>query len=60
MKKVPMQLLLAVTLLAVGATASAQDIKVYKEGAATAVTYVRTKPGRFDDYMKFLSTTYRK
>jgi len=39
--------------------ASAQETKVYKEGYVTSVTFVRTKPGKFDDYMKFLDTAYK-
>ncbi len=40
-------------------TVLADDGKVYKEGPVVEVSYIRTRPGHFDDYMKFLSTTYR-
>ena len=40
--------------------AVAQDVKPYKEGPVTEVSYIRTKPGKFDDYMKFLDTTYKQ
>ena len=54
------KLLLAVTLFALAGMAGAQDVKVYKEGPVTEITYIKVKPGRFDDYMNFLATTYRK
>jgi len=57
---IPRKLLLAVALFAVSATMYAQDVKLYREGAVTEITYIKIKPGRFDDYMKFLATTYRK
>ena len=31
----------------------------FTEGPVVAVSYIRTEPGRFDDYMKYLSTTYK-
>jgi hypothetical protein len=57
---IPRKLLLAVALFALSAATYAQDVKPYKEGAVTAVTYVKIKNGRFDDYMHFLATSYRK
>jgi hypothetical protein len=51
--------LIAVVLSCLMISASAQDTKVYKEGYVTQVTFVRTKPGKFDDYMKFLDTSYK-
>jgi hypothetical protein len=40
--------------------ALAQNTRPYKEGAVTELTYVKIKPGRFDDYMRFLDTDYKK
>ena len=50
---------LAVTALSMGAISSAvaDDSKAYTEGTVLEVTSVRTKPGMFDAYMKWLDTT---
>lgn len=54
-------LLIASALLTFSATAMAQDAsRPYKDGPVVEVTTVRTKPGRFDDYMKHLAGSYRK
>jgi hypothetical protein len=41
-----------------GATAFAQD-RPYAEGPVINVARVRTETGRFDDYMKYVSTTWK-
>lgn len=51
--------LLAVTLLIPAAAAFADDERNYDEGVVVDVTSVRTKPGMFDTYMKWLATTYK-
>jgi hypothetical protein len=38
-------------------SALADDSKSYTEGTVTEVTSIRTKPGMFDKYMKWLGTT---
>jgi hypothetical protein len=38
-------------------SALADDAKSYTEGTVTEVTSIRTKPGMFDAYMKWLDTT---
>ena len=50
---------LAVTALSMGAipSAVADDSKAYTEGTVLEVTSVRTKPGMFDAFMKWLDTT---
>jgi hypothetical protein len=50
---------LAVAALSVTATSSvlADDSKAYTEGPVVVVTAIRTKPGKFDAYMKWLDTT---
>jgi hypothetical protein len=54
-------LLIASALLTLSATAMAQDAsRPYRDGPVVEVTTVRTKAGRFDDYMKYLSGTYKK
>ena len=54
-------LLIASALLTLSATAMAQDAsRPWKDGPVVEVTTVRVKPGRFDDYMKFLGGSYKK
>jgi hypothetical protein len=50
---------LAVTALSMSAISSAlaDDSKSYTEGTVVEVTSIRTKPGMFDAYMKWLDTT---
>src|SRR5882672_5369312 len=50
---------LAVAALSMTATSTilADDAKSYTEGPVVAVTAIRTKPGMFDAYMKWLDTT---
>jgi hypothetical protein len=50
---------LAVTALSMSAfsAALADDSKAYTDGPITEVTSIRTKPGMFDAYMKWLDTT---
>jgi hypothetical protein len=50
-----------VAVLALAAAGvSAQDAKPYKEGPVTALSYIKIKPGRFDDYMAWLAGPYRQ
>lgn len=51
--------MLAATALSMGAVAPvlADDAKSYTEGPVSEVTSIRTKPGMFDAYMKWLDTT---
>jgi L-rhamnose mutarotase len=51
--------LLGFLLAGFAAAGMAQDAKPYKEGPVVEVTYVKIKPGKFDDYMKHLSTQYK-
>ncbi len=51
--------LIGLAFAGIAATALADDGRVYQEGPVVDVSYIRTKPGKFDDYMKFLATTYR-
>ena len=47
--------------LLLGWAAIAQaDEHPYSLGTVWEVSYIETKPGKFEDYMKFLSTTYTK
>jgi hypothetical protein len=49
----------AITALSMNAMSSAlaDDPKSYTEGTVSEVTSIRTKPGMFDAYMKWLDTT---
>jgi hypothetical protein len=49
----------AIAALSAGAMspARADDSRSYTEGPVTIVTSIRTKPGMFDTYMKWLDTT---
>lgn len=57
--KIARLLLIGLALSGFAVTATAEDAKVYKEGPVTDVSYIKTRPGKFDDYMKFLDTTYK-
>lgn len=48
---------LGILLCSVMAGANAQEARPYKEGAVTIVTFIKTKPGKFDEYMHFMATT---
>jgi hypothetical protein len=60
MKKLIGSALLGLALCTCAGAAFAQSSgKPYKEGQVTEVSYIRTKPGKFDDYMKWLDTNYK-
>ena len=46
-------------VLATSAAALAQDAHPYDNGPVWDVSAVLTKPGHFEDYMKFVATTWR-
>jgi hypothetical protein len=48
----------AVVLLAFAGLAAAQE-KTYSEGPVLAVTSVKVMDGQFENYMKYLDTTYK-
>jgi hypothetical protein len=53
-------LLAGLVLTAAMQVASAADEKSYTDGPVVNVAYIKTKPGQFDAYMKYLSTTYKQ
>ena len=62
MKHLKFGLLLAAlgTMLSVAPAAFAQENpRAYTEGNVVVVSYIRTEPGKFDDYMSYLATTYK-
>src|SRR5438105_933947 len=52
--------LAGLVLCSIVSAASAQDSKPYKEGQVTELSYIKVKPGKFDDYMKWLATSYKQ
>ncbi|HET6342343.1 MAG TPA: hypothetical protein VFG78_09205 [Gemmatimonadota bacterium] len=59
MKRGPLVLgLTALTLFAASAPASAQA--PFKEGPVVQVSYVRTEPGQFDNYMRYIFGDYAR
>jgi hypothetical protein len=55
------RMLLAATLACAfcGPALAADDGRAYKEGPVTVVTFVKIKDGQFDNYMKWLDTTFK-
>jgi hypothetical protein len=52
--------LLTASLMLSGALAMAADEpRSYTEGQVTHVSFIRVKPGMFDNYLKYLATTYK-
>jgi hypothetical protein len=49
----------AFTALAVTSLAAIADDHAYTEGPVVNVAAIRTEDGKFDDYMKFLDTTWK-
>jgi hypothetical protein len=57
--KILRSVLIGLVFSGLAATVLGDEGRVYQEGPVVEVSYIRTKPGKFDDYMKFLATTYR-
>ena len=51
--------LFVLALCAFPSEAKAQVGKTYEEGQVTAVTYLKIEYGRFDEYVKWLSSTWK-
>jgi hypothetical protein len=60
MKKSLTTLIVAAVLTVAMQVASAADERPYTYGPVVNVAYIKTKPGHFDDYMKYLGTTYKQ
>jgi hypothetical protein len=52
-------LLAGAALLAVSVAASADEARTYDNGPVWSIAYIQTKARHFDDYMKFVSTTWK-
>jgi L-rhamnose mutarotase len=60
MKK-PILLLLAAALLSLStAVTRADDDHAYTQGPVVLVSFIRTEPGMFDEYLRYLDSTYKK
>jgi hypothetical protein len=58
MKK-PILLLLAAILTISTAVTRAEEDHAYTQGPVVIVSFVRTEPGMFEDYMRYLGSTYK-
>jgi hypothetical protein len=53
-------LLLVVVILSISASVSrAQEEHAYTQGPVVVVSFVRTEPGMFEEYMRYLASTYK-
>ena len=59
MKK-PILLLLAAILTISASMTRAQEDHAYTQGPVVIVSFVRTQPGMFEEYMRYLDTTYKR
>ena len=59
MKKSVLILCAAIMAIATSVT-RAQEDHAYTQGSVTIVSFVRTEPGMFDEYLRYLSNTYKK
>ena len=59
MKKFILLLLAAILTISTSAV-RAQEDHAYTQGPVTIVSFVRTEPGMFEEYLRYLSNTYKK
>ena len=59
MKKSILVIFAAIVALSTSVT-RAQEDHAYTQGPVTIVSFVRTEPGMFDEYIRYLSNTYKK
>lgn len=59
MKK-PILLLLAAILTISASVTRADEDHAYTQGPVVIVSFVRTEPGMFEEYMRYLASTYKK
>src|ERR1700693_4807994 len=58
MKK-PILLLLAAILTISTSVTRAQEDHAYTQGPVVIVSFIRTQPGMFEEYMRYLGSTYK-
>ena len=59
MKKSVLLLLAAILTISTSVT-RAQEDHAYTQGQVVVVSFVRTEPGMFEEYLRYLDTTYKK
>ena len=62
MKKPILLLLAAILTISTSVTRAqgAQEDHAYTQGPVVIVSFVRTEPGMFEEYMRYLDTTYKR
>jgi hypothetical protein len=60
MKKTVLLLCAAVLAISTSVTTRAQEDHAYTQGPVTIVSFVRTEPGMFEEYLRYLDNTYKK
>jgi len=58
--KTPVLLLLAAILTISTSATRAQEDHAYSQGQVVLVSFVRTEPGMFEEYMRYLDSTYKR
>jgi hypothetical protein len=53
-------LCLAATAASVGPASAQNAPRVYENGPVWSISYIATKPGKFDDYMAYLNTSWKQ
>lgn len=59
MKK-PILLVLAAILTISASVTRAQEDHAYTQGPVVLVSFVRTEPGKFEEYLRYLASTYKQ
>jgi L-rhamnose mutarotase len=57
--KSPLLMLLAAILASSASVTRAQEDHAYTQGPVVIVSFVRTEPGMFEEYLRYLDTTYK-
>ena len=58
--KTPVLIIFAAIVALSTSLTRAQEDHAYTQGTVTIVSFVRTEPGMFDEYIRYLSNTYKK
>jgi hypothetical protein len=60
MKNTLLTLVVGVSLAMSASMASAKEDRPYTDGPVSDVSFIKTKPGKFDDYAKWLDTVWKQ
>jgi hypothetical protein len=60
MKKTLLTLLFSASLVMPASMASAMEDRPYSDGPVVDVSFIRTKPGKFDEYLKWIDTVWKQ